>query len=175
MSCSGPPPDAFGYGNTLLAKLAPCIDKIRGYNATVGLRPYHVYMVHTRWSGTTAGDGIESVLEQEELLPVPKIESMASIRFQLQSVGITEVGDLTVSEISTKYNEFQLRGLKPDGSNYPRNESTYWEVHFLRADNSGAIRRRFVVTGIPSMNPGRVEWVVSLTRAHNDRDQAGVP
>ena len=176
MSGCGDPPDAFNYGNTLAAKLGGCVDKIRGINAMLGLRPYHVYLVHTRWSGTEVGDGVESVLTQEEVLPVPRVQSIASLRLQLQSVGLAEIGDLQLSEVSTRYTENRLRRLQEDGTSYPRNESTYWEIHFLRADGSNAIRRRFVCVGVPVLEPGNVQWTVSLSRSYNDRDSTtGTP
>lgn len=164
------PPGKYEYGNTLLAKLGPCVDKIRGLNATLGLRPYHVYIVHTRWSGAEVGEGVESVLTQEEILPVPSVQSIANLKLQLQSIGITEAGDLSVSEISTRYSEHQLRCLQADGRGFPKNEELFWEVHFLRADGEDAIRRRFVVTGVPTLNPGKMQWSVNLTRSYNDRD-----
>jgi hypothetical protein len=175
MSCKIPP-SPFDYNNTLAAKLGPCIDAIRGINAAMGLRPYRVFRVHTQWSGTVSGEGVETVLDITELLPVPKVQSMANLRSQLQSIGITEVGDITLTEVSTKYDEFFLRGWQPSGEAYPRNESVYWEIYFMRADGTDHLRRRFICVGVPTLEPGNVQWTVNLTRAYDDRDAVtGLP
>jgi len=173
MSSGGPPKD---YKQTLLGELADCVDCWREISSELGARPYRTYLVKTRWTGSRRGEGIEKVIDEHEIWPSPKVDPVSSIQQQLQDIGLDEVGTLQISEISPSYTEDRLMGRSEKGKSIAQNESFYWELCFQR-DNplERTKRRRFMVTGVPSYEAGRLQWTVRLVRAGTDRDANGSP
>ena len=174
MSCRRGPMTANDYRQTLIASLVPCIDSIRGINADMGLRRYRVFLVKTRFSGATRGMGVEQVVSEEEVLPMPKIEPFTGLNLVMMTVGTDEAGDVRASEISLKYDENKLLGRGPSGEGLGPNERFYWELQNIAEGESW--RRRFVMRGVPASDPGRMMWSVILTRAgQHDRAVNGTP
>jgi len=165
------------YGDTLLGSFVgdDCLDEIRQLNADLGARPYRVFLVRTRWSGKRRGQGVESVLEETEILPTPKVAEFSAIQRQLLDIGTDEQGGMNISEISPRYTEWQLLGLNPDGSAIAENETFSWEISLSRGDAGDKKRRRFMVQGVPGYNASRLEWTVRLIRAGSDRAAGGNP
>lgn len=155
---------------------ADLVDDVRDLHAALGDRPYRVFLVWTRWTGGRRGDGIEEVVRELELLPVPLI-AVDGIALQLQNIGMDEIGTAQASELSPRYTEFLLRGLDENGSPLPPNETFYWEVRLVRRSKESS-RMRFRPTGKPAYSTtegGTLEWKVRLTRASPDRDGGGTP
>jgi hypothetical protein len=166
--------DVGHFRNTLCQKLIPLADGVRDLATQLGARPYRVFLVKTQWSEGERGLGIEEIIEETEILPVPKLSSMDGIALQLQSIGIDEIGTTKVSEISGRYTEDQLRGLGPGGEELPKDQNFYWEIVFMRTDGEQP-RRRFLPRGVPDYKPTRIQWEVTLLRASRDRQRDGSP
>lgn len=176
MSCGTRNPPENEWAQTLLGDFAldGCLDDLRQINTDLGMRPYRVFLVRTRWSGESRGEGVETVISEEELSPTPKVEPVSSVNRQLLDIGIDEQGSLNVSEISPRYTEFQLLGLTPNGESIPPNETFSWEVTLMRGDGPHK-RRRFLVQGVPSYQAEELQWTVRLNRAGADREDSKVP
>ena len=166
----------FNYKDSMLGELFECVDYIRQIPVDLGARPYRVFLVWTRWSGEDRGEGVESLVREEEILPVPKVQEMASVQLQLLDIGMDEQGSLQVSQISPRYTENQLLGRNPDGSGIADNETFSWEVRLDKGDVSDLKkRRRFMVKGVPSFKAESLQWSVNLIRAGSDRQHDGRP
>ncbi len=165
------------WAKTLLGELAMdgCLDELRELNSEFGLYPYRVFLVRTRWSGESRGEGTETVFYEEELLPPPKVDPVSSVNRQLLDIGVDEQGTLQVSEISPRYTEKELLGYNSLGGQIPDNETFYWEVVLMRGDAETKTRRRFLVQGVPSYDAAGLQWTARLTRAGTDREGSGVP
>ena len=160
---------------TLIAALAPCVDSIRDLYTCLGARPYQINLVWTRWSGGERGCGAEDLVAVHRLLPTPKVGDMTRMRKELSPIGLDEVGELYVSEISPRLNEDLLMGMSlvvPDGCAIPKDVNFYWEVFFPRADGAGS-RRRYVPKSAPSLNATRFQWTIELLKASEDRTRLG--
>jgi len=165
------------YRDTLLGQFLEddCLDELRQLAADFGARPYRVFMIRTQWTGGKRGRGVERVISETEILPTPKIETVASINLQMLDAGIDEQGSLSIAEISPRYTENELLGRNEDGSEIPDNETFSWEVRLSRGDAGEDKRRRYVVRGVPDYRPTELQWKVSLIRAGSDRQADGAP
>lgn len=167
------PSTATSWQTSLAARLGCVADSVRGLNTKLGLRPYTVRLVHTRWSGRRRGTGVELVARETDIVPTPAIQDMAMLRDLLVAPGRDEQGEVRITEISMRFTEDQLMGRNPDGS-VAADLDFFWEVLFPQADGS-AIRRRFTPSGPPILQPDKQQWVIDLLRASEDRMRDGVP
>jgi hypothetical protein len=165
------------YRGTLLGEFLEddCLDELRQLSADFGARPYRVFMIRTRWTGGKRGRGVEQVFSEEEILPTPKIETVASVNLQMLDIGVDEQGALSISEISPRYTENQLLGRNGDGTEIPENETFSWEVRLSRGGPDQNKLRRYTVKGVPDYRPTELQWKVSLIRAGSDRQSDGAP
>lgn len=153
----------------LCVALGPSIDRIRQIATDLGVRPYRVWLVHIKWPGKK-GLGFPQVISKREILPTPRVRDMASTGLSLSAYGLTEVGGLTVDQISAKYSEDDLRGRTPDMVDTvdPRTNDShvefYYEVQESRPTTPPPQPRRYVVNGVPSLNRNGMHWIVSLTK-----------
>ena len=162
---------------SLVAKLIPVVDKIRQLNTILGIRPYRVFLMHTKWTGGARGSGTETVTSEEEILPTPEvdIEEMepANLNREFSPYGIREEGGVVLTEISLNYSEHVLLGRSNSGTIIPKDESFYWEIREDGSSTPSAPRkRRFHAASIPSKNPDNVCWSIRLLRAQPDRAAA---
>ena len=155
--------------------LIDVVDCARDIASELGVRPYVVRIVRTRWSGGARGAGVEEVMSALDLLPTPKVSDLSGLAEVLQPVGLDEVGGVQVEEISGRFSEEELRFLSADGAAPEPQESVWWEIEFIRHDGKPGQRRRFALSGAPEYLPTRVQWRVRLTKAHEDRGRDGVP
>lgn len=84
-----------------------------------------------------------------------------------------EMGTLQLSGISVQYTEDQLLGRGPDGDPIPPGEMVFWEVRHLDAAGNVTQRCRYVASSRPFHDADRAQWIVTLTRAPNDRARNG--
>lgn len=175
MSCKTGPILDQDYKGTLLGEFMDgCIDDIRQLASDLGARPYRVFWVRTRWSGRERGEGVESVISEEEVTPTPKVE-MGGLQRTLLDIGTDEQGAVTVTEISPRYTEHQLTGDLPNGRAIPSNETFSWEISLSRGDSDAKIRRRYMIQGVPVYEATRLQWTVRLIRSGSDREANGTP
>ena len=185
---------------TLAHRFAGRADRLRQLNTRFGLRPYHVTLVWTRWTGQERGQGREQPLAggRIELLPTPKVVNLDQGIYQLLSGGALPVGSVRVTEISANYTMDQLVGLavptaeftrendppharsarelppKPSLTDLPQPLDFHWEV---REDGRGdelPPRWRFRLLSWPMRDAGKLQWVCTLERVSNDDDRDGV-
>jgi len=161
------------YQRSLVFSLTPCVDSLRDLYTCLGARAYQVSLIWTRWSGGERGVGVEELVRRELVLPTPKVAELSSLRRDLQSIGVDEVGSLRVSEISPRYNEDKLIGLSDDGDPIPEDQNFYWEIEFVRPPPGLGVRRRFTPKSTPSYDPLRFQWSIDLLRASEERLRSG--
>jgi hypothetical protein len=149
----------------LAADLAGCIDDALNIYTELCLRAYAVSIVRTRWTGGERGVGQEEFLCRHEILPVPRVV-FSGLQKQLLEVGSNEQGQVTVSEISSRYSEDFLSLLQPGGGPVDEAQQAYYEVSY-----PGGQRRRFALRGVPVYDPEAVLWSVYLTRSGDDRSR----
>jgi hypothetical protein len=159
---------------TLIASLTDTVDSVRDIYTQLGARPYRVRMVRTRWTGGMRGVGVEEVVCETPILPTPRVSDLANLSQELLPIGMEEVGQVRISEISPRYTEDQLVGRDNDGTPVSSDTEFYYEIEFVRPDSDG-VRRRFIPTGVPNYNPTQFQWWIDLRRAHDDRTRAGDP
>lgn len=182
MSCGGAgKKDGFTVSTPALLKrslgqrLIPVVDSVRDLATQLGTRPYRVRLVRTRFSGPRRGVGVESVVQELELLPTPKVVSMATLTELVTPVGINEQGTIQLEQVSGRYTEEQLVGVGPDGAAVAANEAVYYEVEFFRRDGGPSELRRFQRDSIPFFDAGKVQWVVTLVSVVENRTRGGQP
>lgn len=169
MSCGDP-------RNTLVKKLGPTADKLRDLVSQAGLRPYRFRIIRERWSGGKRNQGVPEVTSTFEVTPTPKIADFNSLTEDLTPVGLDEVGEVQVSQISPRFTEDQLRGYGENGEPPSPDEEVFYEIEFLpTGSRQESIRRRFTLRGAPMNFPGRFEWVLRLARSRPDRRRDGSP
>ena len=81
---------------TLVRKLSPTVDRLRQIATNLGVRPYRVFLVRTRWSGEERGEGQEVVYDEREILPTPRVKQVSNLMRYLTEVGVGEQGELKV-------------------------------------------------------------------------------
>ncbi len=104
---------------TFMQRLAPTVDRIRQSTAVrLGLRPYRVSLVWTRWTGEERGDGEETVLREVSIEPRPEVVDLTSVALSPYGAGILPVGSVRVQKITTRLSDDNLRGNVVPGRDY---------------------------------------------------------
>lgn len=157
---------------TLVRSFIPLADSLRDLLTKFGLRIYKVTIIRVQWSGGKRGIGAASVITSTPILPTPLIGDLNSLTAFIQSVGTDELGSLSISKISGRFTEEELRGLSKQGEEIPDDEEVYWEVEFPN-QTGDALKRRFLMRAAPVYSPGSFQWTVRLERSHEDRARNG--
>lgn len=161
-------------GRSLVYSIAPAVDQIRQIATDLGVRPYRVYLVHVMWTGSHRGEGQPTEISRREILPTPKVSDMSSTMQVLRSMGMTEEGTISVSQISLRFTEDDLMGKTPDLIDPElrrtglRNAEFFWEVVESRPTDPLAIPRRYTPPSDVPMR-GTTGWRVTLTKQTSDR------
>lgn len=179
--CSGCDPsryavfDAAQLENTLVGSLTCTVDNLRNLYTTLGARSYQVRLVWTRWSGGARGYGTEMLAHEEVLVPTPLVGDLKTVRVDQEAYGSIETGELTVSEISARYTEAELRGLSrvvAPGVELPPDINFFWEIFYPAVDGDG-VRRRFTPKSAPNHDPLNFQWTIRLVKQSEDRGVNG--
>lgn len=161
---------------SLARRFVPLGDSLRNLLTKFGLRTYRVTLVTVQWSGGERGVGTPVVIKEEMVLPTPKLSDLSGITEIVQPVGLDEVGQLFVSQISGRFTEDQLMGRASDGSDIAHDTEFFWEIEFPSPDDGApGEKRRFFPRGVPKYEPGRLAWTVRLEKSHEDRTRGGDP
>ena len=169
-------PTRMNLGGTLAQKLIPVADNVRNLFTRFGLRAYKVRVVRVRWSGKKRGQGVPHVERTLDILPTPLVEDLSALTEVLEPIGIDETGVVTVSEISGRFTDDQLRYLSDDGEPPGPDEEVFYEIEYPQPDGAGGdVKRRFTLRGAPNYSPGRFQWTIRLERAQEDRTRQGDP
>jgi len=159
---------------TLARKFIPLADSLRDLLTKFGLRSYRVSFVRVSWSSGRRGIGTPTVIEEKVILPTPKISSLDAVSELLQPIGLSEVGSIQLSGISGTYTEEQLLGQSPEGDDIPPDQEFFYEIEFF--PNAGeAKKRRFTPKSVPSYLAGKLQWIIALEKANDDRARNGDP
>jgi len=188
--------------NTLVARLAPTVDRLRQRLTTFGVRPYQVFLVWTRWTGPERGDGSERILKRSPILPTPKVEDLTGVSFSPFTAGVLPVGSVKVVGISALYAQDVLAGLTvpPDplaaraafvaGKSAVKSETDsidaeevldpyefFWEIVEDGRSNQGrpTRRTRYRPLSAPFRRAEEFDWVILLERVSEDMKRDGQP
>ena len=162
-----------GSKDRLASRLIRVADRMRDIRVKLGLRPYMVHLVRTRWEGGVRGKGEEIVVSAVEILPVPLVSDLNGLALTVGPAVFDEIGTVVLSEVSGKYTEDQLRGRGEGGEPIPDDESFWYEVEFRRAGRTFGERRRFVARSAPTYQASRFQHVVTLHVASQGRGRKG--
>jgi hypothetical protein len=119
----------------------------------LGVRPYHVYLIQTRWSGGDYGEGTESLVSETELTPPPRVEIGVTLDFK--PFGQDHSGSVVISRISLRYTEHDLL---PD--DLPEGTQFYYELR--QVDGKARVR------AFPNLKPVKnhpkkgIGWALQL-------------
>lgn len=202
----------FEAEHTLVEDLVPVADDIRQLYTEFGLRPYRVFLV---WVGFTAdenADGLPDVdvqgvsaddntigagrpflIAEMELLPTPRVGPLGGVRQNLEPVGLTEAGGVTIDQISPSYSEDLLFGLLYDlldpqhpaqlrpgiqffyevQENRPHRHQNPGTAGSQVVDPRRPARRKFVLDGTPYRLGDSFQWIVDLVRSDGERGREG--
>lgn len=160
---------------TLARKLIPVADQLRNLYSVFGLRPYVVRIVQTQWSAGIRNQGTEQVISSMDLLPTPLLSDLTGVAEINTAIGLDEIGEVMVSQISGRYTEDQLRGFDASGHPIEKDESFYWECEFPTPGDGQGERRRFTIKAVPMFWSDKFQWTVRLEKARMDRSRDGTP
>lgn len=153
---------------TFAEGMGAIVDDVRSLVSDMGLRPYRVFSVLVRWSGGEVGRG-EPVSFEREFVPTPKLIE-PSVTSEPRSGGLVERGLATLTEISPRYTEDELRDLF--GCDERPGVEIFVEVRVDARDGSTE-RRRFAVSGMPFRDADGFQWVARLIRQDGGRRRDG--
>lgn len=156
-------------------QLIGVVDRLRDLRSQFGLRPYLVTIVREQWSGGRRGVGVATVTGVLNILPVPKVMDLTSLSEVSSPGGITEEGNLLVTEISGAYSEDVLMGNDAEGRPPDPDANVFWEIAFTRPDGGQSAPRRFAPASAPHYDAEGFGWQVRLERARPDRRRDGSP
>jgi hypothetical protein len=170
-------PSSLTMDQTLARQLIPVADNLRDLFTTFGMRPYRVKVIRVQWSDGSRGQGTPIVVSEQHLLPTPKMTGLDGLQEILNPVGLDEVGQIQVSQISGRYTEENLRGVDDDGTEIADNEEVFYEIEFISLPVTGSptFRRRFQLRSAPQYFAGKFQWIVYLERTREDRRRNGDP
>lgn len=160
---------------SLARKFVPLADSLRDLFTKFGLRPFVVRLMRVRWNGEERGIGVAEVDSEVIIEPTPKISDLTALTELVQPVGLDEVGGLLLSEISGRYTEDELKGLKPGETEIPPNVEVFYEIEFPRLDGAPSVKRRFFFRSAPYYNSGALQWSIRLEKSGEDRALNGDP
>lgn len=164
--------------NRLGTRLA---DNLRQLNTKFGARPYRVFMVWTKWTGSERGEGDERVLLEREILPTPKVESIDTVSMTLFASGVLEMGSVHVTEVSLTLTRDILTGRAIPGlgivDHIPQPFEFFYEI---REDGRGEVgtgvqpaRLKFRLAVDPFRAATKPYWTFMLERISEDRSRLG--
>jgi hypothetical protein len=168
-------PTSLQLNKTLARRFIPLADKLRDLMTKFGLRPYKVRIMRVKWSSGQRGVGVPSIVQEIHILPTPLISDLTSLQEIVHPVGLDEMGSIQLSEVSGTFTEDDLMGRGSDGESIPSDDEVFFEIEFPRPDGKASTRRRFYMTSPPHYHAGRLQWIIRLERAHEDRDRSGDP
>lgn len=110
--CGGTRAALLGAKNGLAARLASKADQYRMRYMTMGLRPYNVFLVWTKWTGKERGEGEEVQLARVMILPSPDVTDLTAVSYASNSAGILPVGSVRLSQVTTLLSFEALTGTE---------------------------------------------------------------
>lgn len=154
-------------------ELPELVDEAQQLVADLGLRPYRIFSVVEQWTGGARGRGDVQIIREQEFTPPPVLRRKG-LRRDMKSAGVVERGLLTLTRISARYTEEEIRSFFP--TDLERGQYAYIEQRFDGRNGGEPQRRRFTIASVPELQiPGRFEWTVDVRPQDDPRDAAGRP
>lgn len=162
--------------NTLAHRLGKVANNIRPIATRLGARPYRVWLVWSRWTGSKRGEGTEQEIMRTEILPTPMVETLDGIALSPQNMGLVQVGDVRVTEINlVDLTEETLLGRTNGAVQVEQPFAFYWEIAEDGRGGGTPVRSKFRVRGRPTRRADMADWLVNLERISDDRTRSGSP
>ena len=154
-------------GRSLVEQLSPVYDAAQALVADIGLRPYRVFAVRTRWTGGDVGRGNQVLVSETEYLPTPQVRYRQ--QGEQESAGFEERGRAELRKLSTRYTEAEIRGVFGDPLGPA--EEAFIESRMDARDGRRVLHRRFTIASAPQ----RIgfEWRVDIRPQDNMRTRSG--
>lgn len=161
--------------NTVTHRLGRVADNIRQVATRLGARPYRCFLVWSTWTNGVRGEGEEVETMRTEILPTPVVTSMDQIALNPQNVGLVQIGDVKVTEISVSFTEDQLMGRLGGATQVEQPQSFAWEIIEDGRQRDNPVHTKFRVKGRPVLKADQAMWSVNLERVGDDRQRDGSP
>jgi hypothetical protein len=161
---------------TIAARIAPRIDRVRQIATRLGIRPYRVMLVWTRFDGAERGEGDEVEARRIEILPTPKVEDLSAVTLNPLAAGVLPMGTIRVSEVSATMTSDLLNGRwvpRQHEEHLPEPYAFYYEVVEDGRGDSPAARQRYRLAAQPFLKADDVQWVLLLERVSEDAHRDG--
>jgi len=185
MALKCPPPDGARLltpgeaKGSLAQRLIPLVDRLRFRTSVrLGLRPYNVFLVWGKWTGSERGEGASKEVRRVAIVPAPKIDDLSAITLDPRSGGVLPSGSIRVSRISGAFTRDELVGLwvpEQNEDSIPEPYEFYWEVVEDGRGDALPQRQKFRIMAAPQRRPGQVDWSVMLERVSEDNGRDGKP
>lgn len=164
--------------NSFAQRFAKTADNLRQLNTNFGMRPYRVFLVWLKWTGSERGEGEEVPVAECELLPTPLVATMDMVALDPRSAGILPVGSLRISEVSMdRYTRDFLRGIDiPGVGHFDHIPPLYTFFYEVREDGRGdcpAWRMKYRLSTEPHRQADQLQWQFALERISEDRERDG--
>ena len=160
---------------SLAHRLGKRVDRIRQLATRLGIRPYRVFLVWTKFTGEERGEGNEGLIKRLEILPTPKLIDLSNVTFSPVAVGTLPIGAIRLERVSVSFTEDVLMGRQvPEAHEVPPEpyDFFYEVVEDGRGDNP-AERKKFRMVGTPHRHAGGVHWRLTLERISEDMKRDG--
>ncbi len=148
-------------------RLGPRVDRYRQFATKYGIRPYRVFLVHTKFAGEERGVGDETEISRVELLPSPKLISLDSVALSGQSAGMLPMGSVRLELVSVTYTLDTLKGRMIPNKNedhIPDNVTFCYEIMEDGRGDAHPEVMRFRLAADPTRRAGQVDWAINLER-----------
>lgn len=123
-----------------------------------GVRPYHAYTVKRTWSGRQVGEGTYADVVVK-IDPQPRVQVWSGLRYELATCGLSELGQIQLTEVSLTYTFAEIAG----GA---LTHSQQFFVVLTEAHGQGNPARYFVHTQPPFVDREKdMGWVLWLRHA----------
>lgn len=159
--------------NTLVNRFNPKADRLRQLSTKFGLRPYRMFLVHTKWDGAERGEGFEHLTSRAELLPTPQIINMDNVSFSFFHAGTLPVGSIRVDQISGTFTEDTLRGKLGHQDEVDPTTDFFYEVVEDGRGDPNPLPSRYRLLSMPFRRAGKLDWTILLERVSQERDREG--
>jgi hypothetical protein len=173
---------------TLANRLGRVADDVRQIATNIGVRPYRVFLIWTKWVGTGTverGEGTEYIIQKLEILPTPRVTSLDGLSLSIAHAGVIPIGSVRVDRISVRrFTEDVLKGKafpcdplpfgeRIEEKHIPEPYDFFWEIVEDGRGDCPAKRRRFRPMTEPVRRPGKPDWTLMLDRVSLDRNRLG--
>lgn len=166
---------------SLAARLAKTVDKVRQVNVRLGFRPYQVFLTWTTWDGAERGEGNQRVVARIPMTPTPVVSDLTALRKQAFSAGRALVGDVRLTEVSANYPLEVLMGkVIPDRGEDQVPEPFHFFYEIVEdgrhcPPGEGDERKRFSLAAAPFLDAENHQWILVLDKMSGDMERDGNP